>query len=510
MGSREDPPHVAIIGAGIAGITLGLGLLERNIPFKIYERAPGFREIGAGIGFSPNSERAMGSLSPAILSAFKRVANPNGEDYFQWMVGHAGGSINPFLHQKPSQQSQPQAQCQSRSQSQTESDDDKLLFKLHVGKDGFQGSRRSDILEEWSKQIPPNLINFGKELESITDNYSSSDPENSPVEIRFKDGTLAKADLVIGCDGIRSRVRQHVLSPPPTTSNGARPQLPLPLPLPLPKSVNPHYTGKFCFRDLVPMPDAVAAIGEYKSSRRFMYNGPGAHVITYPVAGNTFLNVLVVISDSRGEWPAELIAQGKHTVRGSKQEAVDAFRGWNRTVRSIVDLLPDELEKWAIFDMAEHPAETYVKGRVALAGDAAHATGPHLGAGGGLGVEDALCLAGLVQALPRQIRRRREEGVVRSALVEKKPEGEERRDVEVEKGKLLVERALKIYNDLRYERTQWVMQATREAVDLFQWKDGRGREPVEFAKEITEKFHKIWNYGVDDMVQKAVEELEKV
>ncbi|GAQ45880.1 unnamed protein product [Aspergillus niger] len=54
-----DKFEVAIIGAGITGITLALGLLSRGIPVRVYERARDFHEIGAGIGFTPNAEWAM-------------------------------------------------------------------------------------------------------------------------------------------------------------------------------------------------------------------------------------------------------------------------------------------------------------------------------------------------------------------------------------------------------------------------------------------------------------------
>ncbi|KAK4161385.1 salicylate hydroxylase [Cladorrhinum sp. PSN259] len=468
---KDEPLNVAIIGAGIAGITLALGLLRRKIPFTIYERAPSFREIGAGIGFSPNAERAMGSLSPECLSAFKKVANPNGEDYFQWVIGH------PLLSNNKNNVSSP-------SDKEVE-DHNKLLFKLHVGKDGFQGSRRSDILEAWAKLIPSSHIKFGKEVDTITDGYPGS---ISPITIKFKDDTEATASLVIGCDGIRSRVRQHILSKSSPAGGVAA-------------AVNPGYTSKYCFRALVPMASATQSIGEHLSSRRFMYNGPGAHVITYPVGQNSFLNILVVISDSPSNktWP-----HATHTAPGTKSEALAAFESWNPTVRRIVNLLPDDgLEKWALFDMAAHPAPTYTKGRVAIAGDAAHATGPHLGAGGGLGVEDALCLSGLLEAVKHDL-----ESPSSSSSSSGGP-SKQAYQASNTTMMMMIEKALQAYNDVRYERTQWVVRATREAADLFQWADERGKDPDQFGREITERFHKIWHYDVDEMVDEAVKAYRK-
>ena len=413
------PLHVAIIGAGITGVNLALGLQARGVSYTIYERAPCFGEIGAGIGFSPNAERAMGLLNPEVLASFKRIANPNGEDYFQWVDGHESGS---------------------------------LIFKLHVGKDGFQGGRRSDILEAWANLIPPSSVRFSKELDTVTDGH--------PLTLHFKDGTTAHADAVIGCDGIRSRTRS--LLPPSTPP------------------AKPTYTRKFCFRALAPLPLAIATIGTPAATTRFMYNGPGAHVITYPVANNTLLNILAVLSDPSPAWPHPTHTHASPT---HKHELVTFFRDWHPTVRGIASLFPDDemLDKWAIFDLAERPVPAYSAGRVCVAGDAAHATGPHLGAGGGMGVEDALCLAVLLAEVGRRVQRGEKRGV-------------------------LVERALTVYHAVRYERTQGVVRATREAVDLFQWRDEEvGRDPVRFGREIEGMFRAVWEYDVEGMVREAVE-----
>ncbi|KAM7216799.1 salicylate hydroxylase [Rhypophila decipiens] len=457
----DDPSalNIAIIGGGITGINLALGLEHRlnqnpkltntsngqkRLSYTIYERAPGFREIGAGIGFSPNAERAMGLLSPDVLSSFKRIANPNGEDYFQWIDGKT----------------------------------DKLIFKLYCGKDGFQGGRRSDILEEWAKLIPLERVQFGKTVETV-----SEEEEAEKITIHFTDGSVAHADVVIGCDGIRSRIRQLVLSPSQDS---------------IVEAAHPHYTHKFCFRSLVPMDAAIASIGEKRAMTRFMYNGPKAHIITYPVGNNSMLNVLAVISDDK-PWPEE---NKKLTAQGSKSEATEAFKDWHETARKIVDLFPEDsegrMEKWAVFDMAQFPADRYVSvdkgttGKVCVAGDAAHATGPHLGAGGGLGVEDALVLSALLEDVALRLPTHAEDGK------------------ETRKKSELIRAALQVYNDVRYERTQWVVKNTRYAVDLFQWQDPVvGRDDAKFGGEITKTFHKVWEYDVEGMVQEALDGLGK-
>jgi salicylate hydroxylase len=154
--SKTTDLDVAIIGGGIAGLTLALGLQARNVNYKIYERASSLKEIGAGVGFSPNAEWAMQALNEDIHTAFKKVANPNGEDYFQWVDGYATGE---------------------------------LIYKLFVGEGKFQGCRRSDFVDELVKLIPPENVVFGKEADKILDG------EDGRPNVVFKDGESVAADM---------------------------------------------------------------------------------------------------------------------------------------------------------------------------------------------------------------------------------------------------------------------------------------------------------------------------
>lgn len=165
--TSEQPFQLAIIGGGITGVTLALGLLRRGIDFRIYERAREFGEIGAGIGFTPNAERAMLKLDPRVHAAFKAVATPNGDpqnttDWFQWVDGY---------------------------HSDGDSTEEELLFKMYLGKRGFEGCNRADFLNELIKCIPEKYVVFNHQLDTVIDRG-----DDRRLLLKFVDGTEKEAD----------------------------------------------------------------------------------------------------------------------------------------------------------------------------------------------------------------------------------------------------------------------------------------------------------------------------
>ena len=69
--------RLAIIGGGISGLVLAMALDERGVRAEIYEQAPHFGEIGAGVAFGANAIRAMRHCSPKVVEAFSVVATGN-------------------------------------------------------------------------------------------------------------------------------------------------------------------------------------------------------------------------------------------------------------------------------------------------------------------------------------------------------------------------------------------------------------------------------------------------
>ncbi|KAI1502216.1 hypothetical protein F5X99DRAFT_427610 [Biscogniauxia marginata] len=418
--------RVAIIGGGIVGVVTALGLLKRNIAVVLYEQARSFREIGAGVAFTTNAQRCMELLDPNILAAMKAVSTKNQIPYYNYVDGY---------------------HCQSDDPNDMS---EKQLFQLHAGKTGFDGCHRAHFLDELVKVLPADVVKFQKRL--ITYDARSSD---DAVTLQFEDGTSATADAVIGCDGIKSRVRQLLLG----EDNPA---------------AYPGYAHQVAFRGLIQMDKAVAALGEEKALNQCMHMGPKGHVLNFPVAQHTLMNVVAFATDE-GEWRHE-----KMTAPATKQEVMKHFQGWGPAVRTIASLLGDSLDKWAIFDTYDHPAPTYSRGRVCIAGDAAHATSPHHGSGAGFGVEDALAL-----------------GTVLEEAISTLKTGN------VSKGAVLTA-AFRAYDAARRDRSQWLVRSSRQVCQTYEWANPDcGSDPEKCLKDIEWRAHKIWYFDIDGMISDA-------
>jgi salicylate hydroxylase len=221
------------------------------------------------------------------------------------------------------------------------------------------------------------------------------------------------------------------------------------------------------------MDKAVAALGETKAHNQCMHMGPRAHILNFPIAQHTLMNVIAFATQD--EWPHE-----KLTAPATKQEVMEAFKDWTPAVRTIVSLLEESLDKWAIFDTYDHPAPTFSSGRICVAGDAAHASSPHHGAGAGFGVEDALALATVIEEVNTTLQKGK---VSKSAALSA---------------------AFQAYDAARRDRSQWLVQSSREVCDTYEWaKPSCGSDPAKCLKDIEWRAHKIWYFDIDGMVKDA-------
>ncbi|KAI9040779.1 FAD/NAD(P)-binding domain-containing protein [Aspergillus affinis] len=430
MSSEKKNFQVAVVGGGIAGLTLAITLHHRGIPVTIYEQASAFAEIGAGVSFSPNAVDAMKTCHPGIHAAFEKVCTRNlwptkQKVWFDYLDGWSQG--------------------ESRDANNASRQDIAFTISNSIGQTGVH---RAHFLDELIKLIPEDIARFNKRLENIVERKS-----DGKLVMQFADGEEHETDLIIGCDGIKSRVRQIMVGE-------GHP------------AANPTYTHKYAYRGLVPMDKAIEAIGEELASNACMHMGPGGHMLTFPVNQGKTLNI-VAFHTSPEPWAD----YPRLTRDGTREEVLRDFEGYGPNVINLLKLTDPKLSVWAIFDLGEHPVPTFYQGRVCISGDAAHATSPHHGAGAGFCIEDTAILAAML-----------EDDRVTSV-----------RDLEA---------VLATFDSTRRERTQWLVQSSRFIGDCYEWRaEGVGRNFKKIEEAINYRNGVIANVDIRQMCKNAVDEL---
>ncbi|BCS16065.1 salicylate hydroxylase [Aspergillus luchuensis IFO 4308] len=190
--------------------------------------------------------------------------------------------------------------------------------------------------------------------------------------VQLANGTIVKGDIVIAADGIKSALRDHLLE----EASVAIP------------------TGDAAYRIMLPRsalendPELKALVDEPQATR---WLGPGRHVIAYPVRSHDLYNVVLLHPDSHS-------VEESWTTKGSKQAMIDNYKGWDRRVTKLIDLVPDdEVLEWKLCLHA--PLKTWIRGSVALIGDACHPMLPYVAQGAAQAVEDAAALGVLLSTI---------------------------------------------------------------------------------------------------------------
>ena len=321
---------VAVIGGGIGGLSAALALLRAGFDVQVYEQAQKFGEIGAGIQISPNASRLLHrlGLKPAMD---------------QWGV-------------------RPEAVHQKRW------DDGRTLQRAPLGPDvearfgaPYYHFHRGDLAALLAAAMPKERAHAGHRLVGIED-------KGERVIARFDNGASAEADLLVGADGIHSKVRQITFGPE-----------------------KPRFTGCVAWRGLVPA-ERIAHLDIEVASHNWM--GPEAHCVHYWVSAKRLMNVVCVVE--HGQWTNE-----SWTDKGNVADVLARYEGWHPTVRGLIEAFPETFI-WALHDRA--PLPNWTTDRIALLGDACHPMLPMMAQGAAQAIEDGAALASLLEAIPDDLR----------------------------------------------------------------------------------------------------------
>ncbi|WP_136586235.1 FAD-dependent urate hydroxylase HpxO [Microbacterium hydrothermale] len=208
---------------------------------------------------------------------------------------------------------------------------------------------RADLQQLMMDAVGPDNIRLGKQLTGVSET-------DGVVTAVFADGSSDTADLLIGADGARSLVRDYVTEP-----SGIRPER--------------TYSGYVNYNGLVTADERIGPLDQWTT-----YVGDGKRCAVMPVAGDRFYFFVDVPGPSG-------------VVEDRMAALEDAFGSWGAPgVRALLDGIdPDEsLNRVEIWDI--DPFDTWVRGRVAILGDAAHNTAPDIGQGACSALEDSFAL----------------------------------------------------------------------------------------------------------------------
>jgi salicylate hydroxylase len=203
-----------------------------------------------------------------------------------------------------------------------------------------------------------NLIKLATSQKVVT-----IDDTGSGVTVKTEAGETYTGAALVGCDGLWSTVREKIVG-----------------------DGKPVVSGHIAYRAVLPTAEWPK---EYRLPKMIVWCGEKTHLVHYPLRRGELFNLVAVFHSDRYEegWdtfgdPAEL-----HARFADKCEAV-------RT-------LLQKVNAWKMWVLCDRPAiKNWSKGRITLLGDAAHPMLQYLAQGGNTAMEDAVCLANQIEAIP--------------------------------------------------------------------------------------------------------------
>ena len=222
----RGPLTIAVIGAGIGGLTAALALRQAGFDVDVYEQAPELTEVGGGINMGPNAVRILLAARP------RRRARPRGGAAAQ----HAPAALAGRPHAAAGA-----AQPALRRALRRAAPDPAPRRPARVIASGF----------------PAERIHLGHRLVGLED-------KGDRVEARFDNGARTTADVLVGADGIHSTVRAALFG-----------------------EEAPRFAGCVAYRGLVPA-ERIADLGLELGPQSWV--GPGGHLVHYFVSRGRLLN----------------------------------------------------------------------------------------------------------------------------------------------------------------------------------------------------------------------------
>jgi 3-hydroxybenzoate 6-monooxygenase len=316
---------VLVAGGGIGGLAAALALARQGLRVKVFEQAPEIGEIGAGIQLGPNAFAAFDALGVGERARARAV-------YTERMV------LLDAIDESEVASVPVGAPFRTRFNNPYA-----VIHRADVHKSLLEGVEATERIE----------FRTSTRIERVEQNRDG-------VIALDAAGGAHEGVALIGCDGVKSAVRQQYVGDPVRVS------------------------GHVVYR-------AVVEAQEFPADLRWnapaVWCGPNCHLVHYPLRGGEQYNVVVTFHSSKQEtWSV---------TEGSREEVLSYFAGISARPRQLLHL-PKSWKRWATAD--REPIERWTYDRVTLLGDAAHPMLQYLAQGACMALEDAVTLGEALRA----------------------------------------------------------------------------------------------------------------
>jgi len=310
---------VIIVGGGIGGLAAALALARRNIQVLLLEQAKQLGEIGAGIQLGPNAFAALDALGVGEAARQRAVYT----DHIIMMDAVDASEVVRI--------------------------DTGVAFRQRFGAP-YGVIHRADIhlsILEVVQHHP--LVEF-----KTATHVDSVRIEADGVQVTDTQGHVYRADALVGCDGVKSVVREHTIGR------------------------QHRVTGHVVYRAVVDVADMPP---DLQVNAPMLWAGPRCHLVHYPLRGGQQYNLVVTFHSREPEvWGVR---------DGSKEEVLSYFAGIHPRPHQMLHR-PTSWRRWATADA--DPVEHWGQGRCTLLGDAAHPMAQYMAQGACMALEDAVTL----------------------------------------------------------------------------------------------------------------------